>query len=156
GKPQAEPRRLYRVDSWQAVVSGLGRDVDMLHSGLLALLAPPPIDGMRSWVELIWYWGLDGTLERTQIVLTLRRASAFWQIYAYDEELYVGWDAHLNSGPWVEKTVATGVDKATGKLTQVNTVESGSQQLNEYDLIDLNLISEWTHARIVQLVQKLM
>src|SRR5262249_47396570 len=66
------------------------------------------------------------------------------------------WDAHLNSGQWVEKTVATGVDKATGKLTQVNTVESGSQQLNEYDLIDLNLISEWTHARIVQLVQKLM
>jgi hypothetical protein len=95
-------------------------------------------------------------VERTQIVLTLRRAWVFCQIYAYDAELYVGWDAHLNSGQWVEKTVATGLDKATGDLTNVNTVESGWQPLSEYDLIDLNCLSEWIHARLVQLVQRLM
>lgn len=156
GKPLAEPRELSIVDSWQAVVSGLGADADLLRERLIAMLRDPSMAGLQSRVEAIWYWGLDGKVEREQIVLTFRRAILFCQIYEYGQELYVGWDAHLNHGQWVEKTVATGIHEASGELTCVNTVGSGWQQLTEYDVNDVNCLVEWTHAKLVRLVQRLM
>jgi hypothetical protein len=156
GKPRAEPRQLHRVDSWQVVISGLGGEAAVLRARLLELLATPPMDGFQSRVEKIWDWGLDGVVERDQIVMTLRRGWVFCQIYDYRDELYVGWDAHLNSAQWVETTVATGIDKQTRNLIRVNTVQRGEQPLTDYDVVDLNCLTEWTHARVVQLVQRLM
>ena len=156
GKPLAEPRELSVVDSWQAVASGLGADAKLLRERLLTVLRDLPMVGLQSRVEAIWYWGLDGKVEREQIVLTFRRAILFCQIYEYGQELYVGWDAHLNHGQWVEKTVVTGIHKASGELTRVNTVGSGWQQLTEYDVNDVNCLVEWTHAKLVRLVQRLM
>jgi hypothetical protein len=96
------------------------------------------MDGLESRVEKIWDWGLDGIVERDQIVMTLRRGWVFCQIYGYRDELYVGWDAHLNSAQRVETTVATGIDKQTRSLIRVNSVQSGEQPLTDYDVVDLN------------------
>jgi hypothetical protein len=156
GKPGAEPRQLHNVDAWQAVISGLGGDAATLRARLLDLFETPPMDDFESRVENIWAWGLDGIVDREQIVMTLRRGWVFCQIYGYRDELYVGWTSHVNSGQWVEFTVATGVDKQTRKLIRVNTVQRGRQPLTEYDLIDLNCLAEWTHARLVQLLQRRM
>lgn len=156
GKPRAEPRQFHAMDSWQTVVSGLGDDAATLHARLLRLIETPPMDGFDSRVEKIWEWGLDGIVERDQVVMTLRRAWVFCQIYGYQDELYVGWTANLNSGQWVEKTVATGIDKQTRTLIRVNSVESGSQALSSYDVVDMNCLAEWTHARLVKLLQELM
>ncbi|MGH8907844.1 MAG: hypothetical protein ACRD0K_15320 [Egibacteraceae bacterium] len=155
GKPQGEPRDLHIVDSWQVAISGLGNDAALLRERFHAVVRNPPITGCQARVERIWHWGLDGKVEREQIVLTLRRVLVFCQIYEYDQELYVGWNAHLNSGQWVEKTVFTGIHKQTGELTRVNTVESGSQALGQYDLTDVNCLLEWTHAQLVRLLQRL-
>jgi len=156
GKPGAEPRRLHNVDSWQVVISGLGGDADTLLARLLDLMQTPPMDGFESRVERIWAWGLDGIVDREQLVMTLRRGLVFCQIYGYRDELYVGWTSHANSGQWVEFTLARGVDKETRQLVRVNSVERGQQPLTEYDLIDLNCLAEWTHARIVQLARRRM
>jgi hypothetical protein len=156
GKPVVEPRTLSVIDSWQAVISGLGADGELLRQRLFAVLRNPSIVGLQSRVEKIWYWGLDGTVEREQIVLTFRRAILFCHIYEYDQELYVGWDAHLNHGQWVEKTVGTGIHKESHEFTRVNTVETGWQQLTEYDVTDANCLIEWAHAKLVQLVKRLM
>jgi hypothetical protein len=156
GKPVAEPRILSLIDSWQTMISELGTDAGLLRQRFLAALCDPPITGLKSWVEAIWYWGLDGKVEREQIVLTLRRAILFCQIYQYDRELYVGWDTHLNHGQWIEKTVATGIHKKSGEFTEVKTVESGWQPLTEYDVTDVNCLIEWTHWKLVQLVKRLM
>ena len=156
GKPVVEPRTLSLVDSWQAVISGLGADTELLRERLFTVLQDPPMAGLQSRVETIWYWGLDGKVEREQIVLTFRRAILFCQIYQYDQELYVGWDAHLNHGHWVEKTVGTGIHKESNEFTRVNTVESGRKQLTEYDVTDVNCLTEWTHTKLVQLVKRLM
>lgn len=156
GKPGAEPRRLHGVDSWQVVISGLGGDAAALRARLLELIETPPMDDFESRVERIWAWGLDGVVEREQVVMTLRRGLVFCQIYGYRDELYVGWTSHVNSGQWVEATVATGIDKQSRTLVRVNTVERGHQPLTEYDLIDLNCLAEWTHARLTQVVQRRM
>lgn len=156
GKPKAEPRRLVLIDSWQAMISGLGADGDVLRDRFLGVLAASPIADSAYHIEKIWYWGLDGIVEREQIVITLRRGIVFCHIYRYDRELYVGWDAHLNAGQWVEKTVAKGKSRATGEHTTVKSVESGVQRLTEYDLIDVSCLSEWIHNQLVQMVQRLM
>jgi hypothetical protein len=156
GKPEAEPRRLFRVDSWQAVISGLGEDTQSLRERFLSSLNPPFTKGFRYSLEQIWYWGLDGTVEREQLVLTLGRAIVFCQIYQYDQELYAGWDGHLNTGQWVEKNIAKGLDKKSGRLTWVNSVVPGYQPVTEYDITDLNCLIEWTHARLTKLIKELM
>lgn len=156
GKPKEEPRNLVLIDSWQAMISGLGQDADALRERFLGALKASPIADSAHRVERIWYWGLDGPVEREQIVVTLRRGIVFCHIYRYDRELYVGWDAHLNAGQWVETTVGRGKSKATGEYTTIKTVESGVQRLTEYDLIDVSCLSEWIHNQLVQLVQRLM
>lgn len=156
GKPEEEPRTLVRVDSWQAVISGLGDGADELRRRFLEVAENSPLSDARVTVERNWNWGLDGVVEREQIAITFRRSIAFCHIYQYDRELYVGWDAHLNAGQWVEKTVVTGIEKATGVPTQVNTVVPGYQQLTEYDITDADCLLEWTHAKLVQLVRRMM
>jgi hypothetical protein len=156
GRPMTEPRTLSLVDSWQVAISGLGADAELLRQRFFTVLRNPPMTGLQSRVEKIWYWGIDGKVEREQIVLTFRRAIFFCHIYQYDQELYVGWDAHLNHGHWVEKTVGTGIHRQSNELTRINTVESGWQRLSEYDVTDANCLIEWAHAKLVQLVKHLM
>lgn len=107
-------------------------------------------------IERIWYWGLDGTEEREQIVLTLNRGIFFCHIHKYGRELYIGWDAHLNNGQWVEKKVTDGIHVTTGDLVRTNTVVPGTQPITEYDINDLNCLIEWTHGQLVQLLKEFM
>jgi hypothetical protein len=154
GKPADEPRVLLRVDSWQTVVFGLGADHELVRKRFLEALDTPPSHHFRSHVEQVWHWGLDGKEEREQIVLRLGRAIAFCQIYEYGSDLYVGWDGHLNTGQWVEKTITRGVDRRSGLPVAVAAVEPGTQPATEYDLMDLNCLMEWTHAQFVRLVKQ--
>lgn len=155
GKPMGEPRSLARVDSWQTVVFGLGRDAGAVRASLAQALEKAPAH-FRSQVERVWYWGLDGKEEREQFVVAFGRGMLFSQIYAYGDDLYVGWDGHLNVGQWVESTVATGVDRETGHRVKLNTVVSGTQPITEYDVIDLNCLMEWSHAQLVKIVKRLL
>jgi hypothetical protein len=106
--------------------------------------------------ERIWYWGLDGKEEREQLTLTTGRGIVFCQIYRYGQDLYFGWDGHLNRGQWVEETVATGIDKTSGNPTSISRVVPGTQPTTEYDLTDLSSLMEWTHAQIVKLLKQLV
>lgn len=156
GRPAGEPRELVRVDSWQTVVSGLGPDAPLLRDRFVQVLRHGPRREFRAKMERIWHWGLDGKEEREQLVLSLGRGMFFLQMYAYDKELYVGWDAHLNVGQWVEKTLAKGTDKASGRLALINTVEPGVQRVTEYDVTDLSCLIEWAHAKLTAEVKHLM
>jgi hypothetical protein len=156
GRPEGEPRDLLRVDSWQAVISGLGPDGATLRARFLKALEVPVTQNFRHCVERIWYWGLEGKEEREQLVLTLGRGILFCQIHQYNQELYVGWDAHLNRGQWVEQTVTKGLDREANCLIHVNTVVPGRQFVTEYDLHDLNCLIEWAHAKLTKIVKELM
>jgi hypothetical protein len=156
GKPQAEPRRLSRVDSWQTVLFGAGEQVSRCREEFFAQLKSRPTEGFRYAVEKVWYWGLDGKEEREQIVLCTGRAIVFCQIYQYGSDLYVGWDGHVNYGQWVEQTIARGYDPQMSKPVTISTVVPGSQSISEYDLIDLSCLMEWTHAQLVKLCKQLI
>ena len=156
GKPPAEPPSLIRVDSWQTVVSGGGQDWEEIRQRFIKALSNPPGSNFRCALEKIWNWSLDVKEEREQLVLSLGRGLFFCQIYGYDRELYVGWDAHLNSGRWVEKTLTKGIDKGTGRLASINTAVTGWQRLTEYDVTDLSCLTEWAHTQLVKIIKEYM
>jgi hypothetical protein len=156
GKPLAEPRNLLRVDSWQTVIFGAGDQSAKLNERFFQTFRTPPTPKFHAHVETVWYWGLDGKEERDQIVLSQGRAIVFVQVYRYGKDLYVGWDGHLNRGQWVEKTIAKGIDRATGKLAAISCVVPGTQPLTEYDVIDLSCLMEWCHAQLTKLAKQLL
>lgn len=155
-RPLTEPRVLSLVDSWQTVVHGLGANAPMLREALLRRVNESPLTGVRAEVECPWLWGLDGIVEREQIAITFGRSLLFCQLYGYDDELYVGWTAHLNSGKWMEKQAATGLHLTTGEPVRVMELVAGTQFLSEYDRNDANTLIEWTHALLTSMIQRLM
>lgn len=154
GKPLAEPRFPFYLDAWQTVIFGAGADAEHIRGRLTALFAAARQQQFACGVERIWRWGLDGKIEREQIVLRYGRGIVFAQIYSYGSDLYVGWDAQLNVGTWKEKPIASGIDRETGERVRVMTVEQAVQPTTEYDLVDLNCLLEWTHAQVTQVLKQ--
>lgn len=154
GKPLAEPRIPFFLDAWQTVIFGAGVDESLIRDRLMALFTGAHQQRFACAVERIWRWGLDGKTEREQIVLRYRRGIVFAQIYSYGSDLYVGWDARMNLGTWIEKPIASGIDRETGERVQVMTVERAVQPTTEYDLVDVNCLLEWTHAQVTQVLRR--
>jgi hypothetical protein len=156
GKPVLEPRKLLRMDSWQTLVRDIGGESQKVKAAVKKELAIGLTEGVQLDDEKIWYWGVDGTEEREQIVVTFRRAVGFIHIYSYGKDLYVGWDAHVNAGTWVEKQVADGLEPQTREYCRVNTIESGWHVPNEYDITDANCLIEWIHAAVTKVTKRIL
>jgi hypothetical protein len=154
GKPLQDPRDLRRLDSWQTLVFEIGNEVNSVRQEVLAELRKGGNSGFLVETEKIWYVALDGKEERDQIVARFRRGIAFIQIYAYGQDLFVGWDAHINAGAWAEKEVARGFQN--GRMISLRTIESGYHAYTEYDIFDANCLVEWVHGAMVKVVKKKM
>ena len=146
GKPLAEPRMLSYLDAWQTVVFGAGDGAERIKEELFTYFEGYKQYRFSFTLEKIWRWGLDGKVEREQIVLRFGRGLVFCQVYKYGSDLYIGWDAHLNIGSWKERELATGIDKGTGKRVKVMTIEQAVQPVTEFDLIDLNCLLEFCRS----------
>lgn len=153
GKPAQEPRRLLRLDSWQTLVRELGADRDGVWSGIQRELDQAPEEGFQQGGERIWYWGVDGKEEREQLVVRFRRGIAFVHVYRYGKDLFVGWDAHVNCGTWVEEVSGGGYDKTTQELCSVHTITARWHVPNEYDITDTNCLLERVHAAVSKVVK---
>jgi hypothetical protein len=156
GKPAQEPRKLVRMDSWQALVTGLGPEAQKVKNEVWAALSSNQVDGARLSNEKIWYRDIDGKVEREQLVVTFRRAISFIHIYADGKDLYVGWDAHVNGGTWVEQKVGTGRDPKTGAFCEMRTIVAGWHTPVEFDVFDGNTLIERVHASVTKVVRRAM
>jgi hypothetical protein len=154
--PDVEPRDLRLLDSWQVLVGDLGEDWNDVQLDFFSRVRNAQLPKMRHRVEKTWYHSPRGIEEREQIVLEHGRSLVFVHIYRYGDDLYVGWDAHLNRGAWAEKRVASGIDRALGAPTSVQSLTSGSHANSEYDLVDANTLIEWTHYQITQVLKHFM
>ncbi len=152
-RPLSEPRRLHWMDSWQVTVSGLAAAKAALAEQLdKRILAGAPAD-LALDVERVAYWGIDGQVQRDQILVRYRRSLGFIHIVPYGENLYVGWECHLNTAAWKEEAVARGVDRSSGRLVHANRLVAGVHGLNEYDVADANFLSEWLHEAVKRELQ---
>jgi hypothetical protein len=153
GKPLDDPRKLIRLDYWQATLDKLGSRAPDVRRDLLERLGSASEKSIVTSSERIWYPGVDGKVEREQLVCRFRRAIGFVHLESYGDDLYIGWDTHVNSGTWVEQTLQHGVDRRSGKYVVAKRVVEGWQLPNEYDVDDVNFLTEWLHAGIVRVVR---
>jgi len=155
GRPEAEPRILLRMDSWQALLIGLGSERDAVHDAVVAELKANTDANWSIADERIWYWGVDGKEERQQTVVSFKSALAFLHFNAYGDDLYVAWDAHINRGTWTEKAVGRGTSAETGALCEVHTIASAHRTVvSEYDVSDANCVLERVHAVITRVLRR--
>jgi hypothetical protein len=156
GRPEGDPRILVVYDSWQTVVFNAARGEAALRQDFQRSLAICPIPGLCHAVERIQYRQLDRLEEREQIVITAGRGVIYCQIYVFGTDLYLGWQSFLNRGRWVEEKLGQGRDEVTGRFVELRTVVRGTQGFSEYDYMDLNCLTEWTHAQLVSHTRQLL
>jgi hypothetical protein len=154
GKPAQDPRMPIRMDSWQTVISGgVGMGATSIRDELLRLLQKFQPEGFEASSENIWYLGVEGKEEREQIVVRFRRAILFLHVYRYGDDLFIGWDAHVNCGEWIEKVIGDGYDKSVGLLCEIRSIQAGWRVPNEYDVTDANCLIERVHALVTKSVK---
>jgi hypothetical protein len=164
GKPRQEPRLLLRMDSWQTVLYELAPHAEKLANEIRSALrgeSGPPTEAATERSERfdvseedVWYLGIDGKVERRQVVVRLRRAIGFVHIYTYGNDLYVGWDAHINGGTWIEKRVRDGREPKSGMIVRAYGIGSAWHTPNEYDITDANVLLESIHSSITKVVKR--
>jgi hypothetical protein len=154
GRPEADPRIMIRMDSWQALLIGLGSERDAVRDAVVAELKSNADASWSVAEERIWHWGLDGKEERQQTVVSFRSALAFLHFTAYGGDLYVAWDAHINRGTWTEKPVGRGTSVETGALCEVHTIAPAQRPISEYDVSDANCVLERVHAVVTRVLRR--
>ncbi len=156
GKPAAEPRSLLQLDSWQVAIKGLQNYAEQLESEFITEMQKTSNKFGQLQEENIWYWGVDGKVERKQQVFRIGRAMVFIKIYGYGDDLYIGWDAHVNAGSWGEKSIGSGFAHGSGLPLDAYNIVSEWHQPNEYDISDANFALETVHATLVKLTKRLV
>lgn len=156
GRPRDMPRRLAFIDSWYALIRGIGGSAQAERERLAQELGRSGRDGVEIVVEPIGHRAQDELAERMQIVIRHRRALVFCHLYDYGGDLYIGWDAHLNFGDWQEEQLSEGQSRRDGRRVRATTVKSGYTVPTAYQFADLNGLTEWVHAQIKRRVTQLL
>jgi hypothetical protein len=156
GRPQAIPRVLTMLDSWYALVQGIGHTAETCRGQLLERLAKERALETSVALERIDYRTGTALVAREQIVVSYRRAVIFCHIYTYGDDLYVGWDAHLNRGEWREQDLKSGLSIPQHAMARLTTVVAGSSQPTTYNLADVNGLMEWLHRHVSAHVRALL
>jgi hypothetical protein len=156
GRPIAEPRTLRLVDNWSTMANQLGKEWKVLSDRLFKRLSEGQSWNIQARIENTSYITPDGKQEREQLVLSQGRGLVFCHIYPYGNDLYIGWDAYLNFGQWVEQAIGSGYDWKLRTPVVINTVTPSVVRATEYDLIDVNSLTEWVHSRVVEVLKQVM
>jgi hypothetical protein len=150
------------MDSWQTALEAIGPYGEELRADILQALRSDEQtrisgrDAIHADEERVWYDGIDGKEERNQIVARLGRAIAFIHVYPYGDNVYVGWDAHINGGTWSEQLVGQGVAPGDGRRARAYGITSSWHTPNEYDIADGNFLIEWVHAVVTRNVKRVL
>lgn len=155
GRPKKNPRQLDNIDSWHVVLPGLASRRDNVIAEVLSTRDGITSHGTEVGVECISHRTLNHLETRQQIVWSLRRAEVFAHVHEYGADLYVAWDAHLNKTFWKEEYVHEGRERGGVRRAIVSIPSPSQAGLTEYDLVDVNLLSEQVHRRLRSIVERL-
>jgi hypothetical protein len=149
------PRDLGLVDSWHSVVPGLGRDFEKVKRRLVDRVAEGERVGLSCRTELYIYRTATGFEERERLVVSKGQALAHVHVYQFSEDAFVGWDAYLNWSQWGE-TAPAAVRVEDGRAVEFRELRTAFYLPNQFDLMDLNGLSEWVHRRLEQEIKKIL
>ncbi len=143
-QPLVVPRNLGLVDSWQAVVTGLGPDYVSLRQRLHNQMAAARRMGVKCQWETYGYRTPNGYEERERLVMVKGQSVVQAHIYPFGPDLFVGWHAFLNWAKWDEQKIPTSRIER-GREIKFHTLRPGVYIPSLFDLIDLNALSDLVH-----------
>jgi hypothetical protein len=144
-EPREAPRHLGHVDSWHAVLIGLGGEAEHLIRRLTAGLAHADLIYVRR--ETYGYRTPNGYEERERVAISHRQAHVHIHIHHLGQDLFVGWQALLNWAQWAE-TLPVATLEAGRHSMAFRDIRPTWYYPSEFDLIDLNSLSETVHRRL--------
>ena len=151
-EPAARPRNLRLVDSWHTIASGIGSERQALLQGLQKQIGAVEQTVVTCAVEDYCYRTVDGYEQRERLVVGKDQSMVHVHLHQFGDDLFVGWEAFLNWAGWRETKPLThriedGVDN------EFRDLRPGLYVPNEFDLIDLNSLSNLVHRHIERTVR---
>ena len=154
-RPTIPPRYLLRLDSWHAVIPGLGPAVDEVKQRFTSKLAAFAASGATTETERYGFRSPNGYDERDRLVITKGQGVAHLHVYRFGEDVFVGWDSYINWAQWAE-TRPVSARRSAGRRTEFRSLQPGLYVPNEYDLIDLNSLIEIVHRCVTDVLKAMM
>lgn len=145
------PRREFRVDSWHVSVPGAGSQYEEFKQRIYRAAASNDTS-IESNLEVHQNITPRGFEERERLVLAKGQATLHVHVYPFADDVFVGWDSHLNWHRWAEgDTISSTVQ---GKRSvEYKGLQVGVHVPTEFDLIESDVLTETTHRRMVEEVK---
>lgn len=154
--PDIPPRELLiSIDSWHAIIPNLGARFDTVKDRILARLQMRSDARITTEIETYGFRAPNGYEERDRFVVSKGQGVAHVHIYHFGDDVFVGWDSYLNWAKWGE----TGPVSAQASMSEKIEYRSLQAQVyvpNQFDMIDLNSLSEVVHRDVTDTVKALM
>ena len=155
-QPVVAPRNPGLVDSWHAVVAELGRDYAHARNRLERTLKEEEgVAGLTCQTELYGFRTPNGYEERERFVVSKGQSFVHVHIYPFTDDLFVGWDAYLNWAKW-DETAPVSRKTERRLTTEFRELRQGFYVPNQFDLIDLNSLSELVHRRLEREIKAML
>lgn len=149
------PRNLALIDSWHAVVAGIGHDFTSIQQRLIRAVVENHAPEVQTSVEVYGYRTPNGYEERERLIVSKGQSMVLLNLARFGEDVYVGWQASLNCSKWDEgNTVSSRVDG--NSVTRFVEIKPGDYQPSQFDLIDLNSLSELVHRRLEREIKAIL
>lgn len=154
-RPHIPPREILLVDSWHAVVPELGARFSEVKSRISARLEKTRSAQISVEEETYGFESPAGYEERERFVVSIGQGVAHVHVYQFGDDVFVGWDSYLNWAQWGETGAVTSRVSA-GRITEYRALKEKLYVPNQFDLIDLNSLSEVAHRVITDELKALM
>lgn len=154
-RPNIPPRSLLRLDSWHAVVPGLGPQHEEINRRIAESLAALRPNDILTETERYGFRTPNGYDERDRLVISKGSGVAHLHIYKFAGDVFVGWDSYVNWAQWSETGAITRQTK-NGRLFEYCGLQSSLYLPNEFDLIDLNSLIELIHRTVTAVLKAMM
>jgi hypothetical protein len=146
-QPVVPPRNLGLVDSWHAVVAQIGRDYVNVYRRLTTSIAQIANMGIVCLPEVYGYRTPNGFEQRERLVVSKSQGQVHIHIYPFGDDIFIGWQAFLNWAQWAE-TVPVARKIEGMQEIEFRQLVTGGYTPNQFDLMDLNSLTELVHRRI--------
>lgn len=153
--PDKSPRALLPVDSWQTVIPQLGERLLDMKGRILKALNKREADGLVIEEETYGFTTPGGYEERDRIIVSKGQGVAQIHIYQFGTDIYVGWESFVNWAKWGE-TKAVSAKSNFSSVVEFRAVKEALYIPNEFDLIDLNSLSEVVHRDTTSVIKTMM
>ena len=154
-QPRETPRHLGHVDSWHAVLVGLGGAAERFKQLLVTRLKESAVGLVDIRFEGYGHRTPNGYEERARLVVSHGQGHIHVHLHSLGDDLFVGWQALLNWAQWTETLPLTIIDAGRHSIA-FRDVKPSWYYPSEFDLIDLNSLSAVVHNGIEQETKSLL